>query len=53
MPSGHQLAVILFADIAGYTGVMQKNEEHALKLLERFKEVLEGFTPKFQGKIVQ
>ncbi len=53
MSSDHKLAAILFADIAGYTAMMQKNEQDALELLNRFKEVLENITPKFQGRIIQ
>ncbi len=53
MSSDHKLAAILFADIAGYTAMMQKNEQSALELLNRFKEVLEDITPKHQGRIVQ
>lgn len=53
MSSDHKLAAILFADIAGYTAMMQKDEQSALELLNRFKEVLEDITPKHQGRIVQ
>ncbi len=53
MSNDHKLAAILFADIAGYTAMMQKNEQGALELLNRFKEVLEEITPKHQGRIVQ
>ena len=53
MSSDHKLAAILFADIAGYTAMMQKNEQSALELLNRFKIVLHEITPKFQGRIVQ
>jgi len=53
MSTDHKLAAILFADIAGYTALMQKNEQSALELLNRFKEVLEEITPKQQGRIIQ
>ena len=53
MSTDHKLAAILFADIAGYTAMMQKNEQDALELLNRFKEALEEITPKHQGRIVQ
>lgn len=53
MSTDHKLAAILFADIAGYTALMQKNEQDALGLLNQFKEVLENITPKHQGRIVQ
>ena len=53
MSETHKLSVILFADIAGYTGLMQKNEQQALLLLNRFKEVLKAETAKHHGRIVQ
>jgi len=43
----------MFADIAGYTAMMQQNEQNALSLLIRFKEVLEEITAKFEGRIIQ
>ena len=46
-------AAILFADIAGYTAFMQKNEEQALLQLQHFKQVLERVVPSCQGRIVQ
>ncbi|MBD0333189.1 MAG: adenylate/guanylate cyclase domain-containing protein, partial [Chitinophagaceae bacterium] len=53
MSTEHKLAAILFADIAGYTAMMQKNEESALELLSHFEEVLEKTTPHYKGQIVQ
>ena len=53
MSQSRQLAAILFADIAGYTALMQQDEQKALELINRFKEVLEKITPEHQGKIVQ
>ncbi len=48
-----KLATILFADIAGYTALMQKDEQQALLFLNRFKEVLEKQTHQHRGEIVQ
>ena len=53
MSQTRQLAAIMFADIAGYTALMQQDEQKALELINRFKEVLEKITPDHQGKIVQ
>jgi len=33
-----QLAAILFADIAGYTALMQEDERYAGELLSKFQE---------------
>jgi class 3 adenylate cyclase len=32
----HQLAAILFADVVGYTSMMQENEESAVQKINRF-----------------
>ena len=51
--SARRLAAILFADITGYTAMMQHDEEHALGNLARFKQSLEATTPKYHGQIIQ
>jgi TolB-like protein/Tfp pilus assembly protein PilF len=48
-----QLAAILFADMTGYTALMQENEHLARQKRKRFKEVLESFVEKYNGKILQ
>lgn len=48
-----QLAAILFADITGYTAIMQENEQLARLKRQRFKEVLTGVVQKFDGKLLQ
>lgn len=53
MSTEHKLAAILFADIAGYTAIMQRDEKTALQMLERFRNVLEEVTPLHSGTIVQ
>ncbi|MDH3246080.1 MAG: hypothetical protein OEM26_15775 [Saprospiraceae bacterium] len=53
MSEKRKLATILFADIAGYTALMQKDEQQALLFLNRFKEVLEQQTHQHRGEIVQ
>jgi len=52
-PSTRRLAAILFADIAGYTALMQRDEPDALQKLDRFKTILEVRTTEFQGNIIQ
>jgi len=53
MAEERRLSTILFADIAGYTALMQEDEERALQLLNHFKETLEDQVLKFQGEIIQ
>jgi adenylate cyclase len=48
-----QLAAILFADMTGYTALMQENEQLARKKRMRLKEVLELTTSRYNGKILQ
>lgn len=48
-----QLAAILFADMAGYTSIMQDNEQLARTKRKRLKEVLNESMSKYNGKILQ
>jgi len=48
-----QLAAILFADMTGYTALMQENEEVARVKRKRLKEVLEININQHNGKILQ
>jgi adenylate cyclase len=48
-----QLAAILFADMTGYTALMQNNEHLARQKRKRFKDVLEAAIEKYEGKILQ
>ncbi|WP_207513808.1 adenylate/guanylate cyclase domain-containing protein [Longitalea luteola] len=48
-----QLAAILFADMTGYTALMQENEQLARSKRQRLKEVLEATIARFHGKILQ
>jgi adenylate cyclase len=47
-----QLAAILFADIAGYTSLMQKDEKTASVLLHRFQNEMEEKVADKNGQIV-
>jgi adenylate cyclase len=49
----HQLAAILFADIVGYTAMMQVDEESAVGKLTRFREEMEIVAGELNGKIIQ
>ncbi|HEX2630749.1 MAG TPA: adenylate/guanylate cyclase domain-containing protein [Chitinophagaceae bacterium] len=48
-----QLAAILFADMTGYTALMQENEQLARLKRRRLKEVLEDGISRYNGKILQ
>ena len=48
-----RLAAVLFADIVGYTALMQSDESLALSTLEKFKRELDTQIPANQGEIIQ
>src|SRR5215204_4018460 len=48
-----QLAAILFADMTGYTALMQENEQLARTKRQRLKDVLETTIQKYNGKTLQ
>ena len=52
MPT-RRLAAIMFADIAGYTAMMQADEADGLLRLRRFRAILDESVQKHQGKILQ
>ena len=51
--SSRKLVAILFADIAGYTAMMQKDEEKGMQVLNRFQDVLEVTLPKYGGETIK
>lgn len=48
-----KLVAILFADIVGYTALMQVSEQQALNALQKFKVQLETQVPIEKGEIIQ
>lgn len=48
-----RLAAVMFADMTGYTAMMQEDEYKAKTLRSRQKQAIEKFIPAFNGKIVQ
>ena len=52
-PSERKLAAIIFADIVGYTALMQRGEEHAMQLLDRFSAVTRSKSEWYNGEIVK
>ncbi len=53
MADRRQLTVVMFADVVGYTALMQHNEKEAITILDRFKEELELTIKECQGEIIQ
>jgi len=51
--TNRRLAAVLFADIVGYTALMQSDESLALSALEKFKQELDTQIPANQGEIIQ
>ena len=49
----HQLAAILFADVVGYTAMMQEDEATAVEKINRFRHSLETIAEELNGKIIQ
>ncbi len=48
-----KLAAILFADIVGYTALMQRNEEEGIRKVERFRAIIEEKVSQHTGEIFQ
>ncbi|MEO7293829.1 MAG: tetratricopeptide repeat protein [Ginsengibacter sp.] len=48
-----QLAAIMFADMTGYTAMMQEDEGRAKILRDRQRQTLEKYIPGHNGKIIQ
>jgi adenylate cyclase len=53
MPQHRQLAAIMFTDIEGYTATMQRDEEQALFLKDRHRDVLQQKHTEFNGRVIQ
>jgi class 3 adenylate cyclase len=53
MPTSRKLAIMVFADIAGYSAMMQADEVKALTVLDRFRAILEDGVANQAAKIVQ
>ena len=53
MPQTRQLAVIMFADIVGYTGMMQEDESMAIKWRQKLKKKLEEVVAAHEGRILE
>ena len=51
MPQSRCLAAIMFADIAGYTAMMQEDEVLAMQVRGKFKKILEEEITAHKGGI--
>jgi adenylate cyclase len=47
-----ELAAIMFSDVVGYTAIMGRDEQQALRALEDHRELLRLLLPKFNGRMV-
>lgn len=53
MSQTRRLAAIMFADIVGYTAMMQRNEQEGLAKVRHFSEVIEREVIAHQGEVLQ
>jgi TolB-like protein/tetratricopeptide (TPR) repeat protein len=53
MSSSRQLAAILFADIQGYTALMQVDEVKAKNIRDKFQKKSASLIPSYGGRIIQ
>jgi class 3 adenylate cyclase len=53
MSQHRQLSAILFTDIEGYTAIMQENEQVAMSLRHRHRQIIQEEHKNFNGRIIQ
>ncbi len=53
MKRAHRLAAIMFTDIQGYTKLMQENEDKAIAIRNRHREIFNSSSAKHRGEILQ
>jgi TolB-like protein/Tfp pilus assembly protein PilF len=53
MPQNRLLVAIMFADIEGYTSLMQKNEAQAILLRNKHRKIIDKVTEKYNGELIQ
>ena len=51
MTTSRQLAAIMFTDIEGYTALMQQNEEKAIQIRDKHREIFNSITEKHKGRV--
>jgi len=53
MPQHRQLAAIMFTDIEGYTALMQNDEDNAVQIRLKHREIFKAVTEKYNGELIQ
>src|SRR5678810_991101 len=53
MSASRQLSAIMFTDIEGYTAIVQQNEQHALSMRKRHREILQREHAQYNGRVIQ
>jgi adenylate cyclase len=53
MAINRQLAAILFTDIEGYTALMQQDEQKAIAMKDRHREIFQKTHQQFNGRIIR
>jgi len=50
--SRRELAAIMFSDIVGYTAIMGRDEQKAIRALAEHRELLRNLLPRFSGRML-
>lgn len=53
MNNSRKLAAILFADIVGYTSLMQSNEQKALQTIQRYQSLVSDIANSYNGEVLK
>ncbi|HEX5152585.1 MAG TPA: adenylate/guanylate cyclase domain-containing protein [Parafilimonas sp.] len=53
MPQVRHLSAIMFTDIEGYTALMQQDEDNAILIRNRHREILEKEHRQYNGRVIQ
>ncbi|MFC1651347.1 tetratricopeptide repeat protein [Candidatus Latescibacterota bacterium] len=53
MQKHRKLAAIMFTDIVGYTALMSKNEDKALRILQKNRDVVKLLVAQFNGELLK
>ena len=48
-----KLAAVMFADICGYTAIMQEDEDRAKVVRKKFKSAIDELVKEYNGEIIQ